>query len=458
MNMKIVCVGAGYVGCVTGTSFAALGYETTLIDIDVNKVKLIREGRSPIYEPGLEYLIQQTIGKTLFASTDYQSIKEADIVFIAVETPSGPDGCADLKYVKAAACSIAKNLNKYNFTLVVCKSTVPTGTGQLVSSIISEISGLAPEKDFAQVSNPEFLREGCALQDVFFPDRIVVGTDNLRARNKMKSLYRPIISSTDYPELIERCLNYNKKMMGKPTSYFETDVKTAELIKYASNAFLAVKISYINEIAKLCEKLGTNVLDVAKGMGLDSRIGSKFLEVSSGWQGSCFPKDTCELYFTSEKYGCGLSVVKAAIDANMAMHGYVVEKIRNYLGCLNGKTIAILGLTFKPDTDDARKTQAQYIIPQLLGLGAIVRVFDPQGMEAFKRNNEELEITYCEKAEQVAHKADCLLLLTHWSQFKELDWKEMVNNMNTAYVLDTRNFISKELEDLEVCYQGLGVK
>ncbi|MGI6226467.1 MAG: UDP-glucose dehydrogenase family protein [Peptococcales bacterium] len=328
----------------------------------------------------------------------------------------------------------------------------------MVTSIVSEVSGLIPEKNFSVVSNPEFLREGSALWDVFFPDRIVVGTNNQIAREIMRNLYNPLVSREKYYQLEKRYSNLNWEGPKKLPIYFETDVKSAEMIKYAANAFLAVKISYINEMAKLCEKLGINVLDVAKGMGLDSRIGGKFLEVSSGWQGSCFPKDTSELYQLSKKYESELSIVKAAIDANFDMHRYVVEKLINFLGCLNGKTIGILGLTFKPNTDDARKTQAEYIIPNLLSLGANVQVFDPQGMEMFKKYNPHLPIKYCVKAEDVAQRADCILLLTHWQEFKKLNWQAIRSHLKILYVLDTRNFLNREeLRELGFHYQGLGV-
>jgi len=420
-------------------------------------VDLINCGKSPIYEPGLEFLIQQTIGKSLYATTEYHCIAEADVIFIGVETPTAPDGSADLKCVKNAAMSIGENINKNKFTVIINKSTIPTGTGEVVSSIVAEVSGLIPEKDFSVVSNPEFLREGSAIWDVFFPDRIVVGANNQIAKEIMRKLYKPVVTRENYHKLSEQYSNLNWEAPEKIPVFFETDVKTAELIKYASNGFLAVKISYINEMAKLCEKLGTNVLDVAKGMGLDSRIGSRFLEVSSGWQGSCFPKDTSELYLLSEKYESELSIVKAAIDANFAMHRYVVEKIIRFLGCLNGKIIGILGLTFKPNTDDARKTQAEFIIPHLLSLGANIQAFDPQGMEMFKKFNPDLDIKYCDKAEDVAQRADCILLLTHWQEFKNLNWHEMVNSLRFPYILDTRNFLNKQyLEEIGFYYQGLG--
>lgn len=457
--MNIVCIGSGYVGSVTGAAFAALGYNTTVIDYDQSKIDLINQGKSPIYEPGLDNLTAKTIGKTFFANNTYGCIKEADVIFIGVGTPSLLDGSADLKYVRFAATSIGQNLNKDKFTVIVDKSTVPIGTSDVVSSIIERESGLITEENFTVISNPEFLREGFALQDVFFPDRIVIGTDNLRARKIMRELYSPLIERNNFNELTNNYFNFDYEIPDRKPVYFETDVKSAEMIKYASNAFLAVKISYINEVAKLCEKLGANALDVAKGMGLDSRIGDKFLQVSSGWQGSCFPKDTAEFLQTSQKYNTELKIVKAAIEANLGMHKYIVEKIVRQLGCLNGKTIGILGLTFKPDTDDARKTQAEYIIPELLSLGATVRVYDPQGMNMFRQYNPELDVTYCEYAEEVAKKADCILLLTHWKLFNTIDWQQMFVSAKSKFILDTRNFLDYEkLRALGFKYEGLGMK
>lgn len=455
--MNVVCIGSGYVGSVTGTAFAALGHKTTVIDIDPSKIDLLNAGKSPIYEPGLDKLVQKYIGKTLFATSNYHPVYEADVVFIGVGTPSKEDGTADLTYIKKAAEKIGEHLNPHRFTVVVNKSTVPVGTADLVSSIIEEGSGLKAEEHFAVVSNPEFLREGYALEDVFFPDRVVVGSNHERAKSIMRELYHRLVERVSYKE-ISKDFAFSYNLSSPKAVYFETDVKSAEMIKYASNAFLAVKISYINEVARLCETLGANVLDVAKGMGLDSRIGEKFLQVSSGWSGSCFPKDTAEFLATSRKYGNELSIVKAAIESNRKMHEFVVEKIRRRLKILNGKKIGILGLTFKPNTDDARKTQASVIIRMLLDSGANIKVHDPKGMEMFKAVNPDLHIQYCGRAEEVAHQADGIVLLTHWDEYLHLDWKQMISAMKTPYLLDTRNFLPKELLiNLGYQYEGLGI-
>jgi len=455
--MNIVCIGSGYVGSVTGAAFATLGHRTMVLDIDVNKVALINSGKSPIYEPGLDELISAYVGNTLFATNSYDVIREADVVFIGVGTPSKPDGTADLKYIKLAAQDIGKHLNPDKFTVIVNKSTVPVGTADLVATIIEEHSKLQLNTHFAVVSNPEFLREGFALEDVFFPDRIVIGVDNERARKIMHLLYQGILNAQNYDKKSAN-FYFDYKLDAKRPQYFETDIKSAEMIKYASNAFLAVKISYINEMARLCEVLGANIMDVSTGMGLDSRIGNKFLQVSSGWSGSCFPKDTAELLATSRKYGCELGVVEATVESNLKMHSYVVDKIKRKLQSLNGKTIGILGLTFKPNTDDARNTQASVIIRELVEVGARVKVHDPQGMEMFRKLNSELDITYCDEPLQAARQTDAIVLLTHWDEYTGLKWHELHHVVRTPYILDTRNFLNhRYLREIGFDCEGLGI-
>lgn len=441
--MNIAVIGAGYVGSVTGAAFAAWGRRTVIVDVDPEKVRLINSGKSPIFEPGLDDVIAQAVqGGLLTASQSFEGIRDADAVFIAVGTPSRQNEEADLSYVRSAAVSVGQHLNPDKFSVVINKSTVPVGTADLVSSIIERSSALQENVHFAVVSNPEFLREGYALDDVFFPDRIVIGASHPEARKRMRELYGPLIERTD-----------------PKTDYFETDPKSAEMIKYVSNAYLSIKISYINEVARLCDKLGANVLDVAKGMGLDSRIGGKFLQVSSGWSGSCFPKDTSELLATSRKYGSELSLVKAAVESNIQMHDYCIEKVRGRLKALNGKHIGILGLTFKPDTDDARKTQASYIIGKLLETGAAISAHDPKGMNMFKKLNGHLQVAYCEKAEETALGADAIILLTHWKEYIQMNWETVYRSMRNPYVLDTRNFLDRaRLTALGFSYEGIGVQ
>ncbi|WP_127578796.1 UDP-glucose dehydrogenase family protein [Paenibacillus koleovorans] len=460
--MNVAVIGSGYVGSVTGAAFATLGHPTIVIDIDRHKAERLNAGESPIYEPGLEELLRQAVGRgQLSATTDYAAVRQADVVFIAVGTPSRPDGSADLTYVRAAAASIGAHLDPRRFTVVVDKSTVPVGTSDLVGTIIEQSLG-RPNRDeavFTVVSNPEFLREGYALEDVFFPDRIVIGTEHEEARRIMRSLYRRMLEPGGYGELQELYPFRAVRKRQEPV-WFETDAKSAELIKYVSNAFLSVKISYVNEVARLCEKLGANALDVSYGMGLDTRIGPQFLQVSSGWSGSCFPKDTAELLHAGRKYGIDLSIVNAAVLSNERMHQYCVDKIAKRLKTLTGKRIGVLGLTFKPNTDDARHTQASFIIERLLELGAEVAVHDPKGMEMFRRLHDHLSVRYCGSAEEVASQADAIVLLTHWPQYgtSETDWRGMRQRMRTPYVLDTRNVLNApSMRSAGWDYEGLGV-
>jgi UDPglucose 6-dehydrogenase len=455
--MKVVCIGAGYVGCVTGTALAANGHLTTVVDIDQSKIDWLNQGECPIYEPGMDTLIPELIGKSLFATTSYDPVADAEVIFIAVGTPSNADGSADLRYIKQSAEQIGQHLSANRFTVIAMKSTVPLGTSDLVTAILAEASGLTAEKEFTVVSNPEFLREGYAVEDVFFPDRIVIGSVHPQGLDVMRQLYQKLITREGYEKLTPH-FSFEHDLGAPRASYFETDTKSAELIKYAANAFLAVKISYINEIARLCEAIGGNVLDVAAGMGLDSRIGHKFLQVSSGWSGSCFPKDTAEILSASEKYGSELMVVKAAVASNERMHMYVVEKLIRRLKSLNGKRIGILGLAFKPNTDDARKTQASYIIQKLLERGALVSVHDPQGMGMFRSLNQDLPIEYCNDPVQTGRHADAVVLLTHWQDYQDLDWLQLASLMRVPYLLDTRNFLDpNKLLKCGITYEGLGV-
>ncbi|GIP39136.1 UDP-glucose 6-dehydrogenase [Paenibacillus sp. J31TS4] len=451
--MKIACIGSGYVGTVTGAAFAALGYDTLIIDLDGRKVDQINEGISPIYEPGLQSLLAEICGKTLRASTSYQDLEGVSLIFICVGTPSKEDGSADLSWIKRAAEDIARVLDSRQHTTIVLKSTVPVGTADFFSLLVEKESGLQRGTQFSVVSNPEFLREGFALGDFLFPDRIVVGVEDDRSRQRLRRLFQPILDR-NYPE---KLFMYGDADKPKPV-YFETDIKSSEMIKYVSNAFLAVKVSYINEVARLCDKLGANVKDVAYGMGLDTRIGPKFLQVSAGWSGSCFPKDTMELLATSGRYGTRMDIVRAAVQSNEEMHSYCLEKLQAMLLSLNGKRIGILGLTFKPDTDDARATQASFFIRNLLEMGAHVSVYDPKGMPMFRALNKELPIAYCERGEDTAVRSDALLLLTHWEEFLMLPWQEMVCTMRTPHLLDTRNCLpAARFRAMGYRYQGVGI-
>lgn len=455
--MNIVCIGSGYVGSVTAAAFASLGHHMIMIDSDSRKVEAICAGFSPIYEPGLDQLMAASLGRSLNATTAYDSVKTADAVFICVGTPARRDGGADLAYVKNAAEQIGRVLAAEHFTVIVMKSTVPVGTCDLVSSIIEKVSGLTVGREFAVVSNPEFLREGFALEDVFFPDRIVVGVEDSRAAALMREIYNPILQHSNY-ELAAEILGVNELKKRKKPVYYETDPKSSELIKYASNAFLAVKISYINEVARLAEALGVNGPAVAEGMGLDTRIGSRFLSISPGWSGSCFPKDTLELMDTGRKYNREMMIVEAAVTSNERMQLYCLEKLQRQLRSLNGRTIGILGLTFKPDTDDARTTQASFIISRLLEYGARVQAHDPKGMEMFRSIHQDLHLEFVSCGQEVADRADAILLLTHWEEYLKLDWAKMAEKMRQRYVLDTRNFLpGPKLKQYGFIYEGLGL-
>lgn len=440
--MNVVCIGAGYVGTVTAASFADSGHNTTLIDIDREKIAKINSLELPFFEPGLSCLITKHLNSRLTITTSYEAVSMADVIFIAVGTPSSPNGCADITYIKLAAKTIAEHLSPERFTVIANKSTVPVGTGELVTDIIAKVSGLS-EKHFVVVSNPEFLREGSALEDVFKPDRIVVGSNNAHAIDIMYNLYK-------------------KQLECSPDSiYFTTDVRSAELIKYVSNAFLAVKISYANEVAQLSDHIGANVTDVIEGMGLDKRIGNKFLSVSNGWGGSCFKKDTSELLVKSAALDCQFSIVKAAVEVNKKMPLYCLNKLKQSLAGLDftSSTVGVLGLTFKPNTDDVRETQSEIFIRELLKLGFNVNAHDPKGIEMFQKIHSDLSITYCKSILELFQDTSGVILLTHWSEYANIDWSKVKLLMKNAYVLDTRNFLDRDhLINLGFSYDGIGIK
>ncbi|WP_438277296.1 UDP-glucose dehydrogenase family protein [Nitrobacter sp.] len=418
--MRIVMIGAGYVGLVSGACFADFGHDVTCIDKDADRIAALNQCRIPIFEPDLDKLIESGVnsGRLMFG-TDLSSVSDADAVFIAVGTPSRRgDGHADLSYVHAAAREVATRLE--GFTVVVTKSTVPVGTGDEVERIIRETN---PTVDFAVVANPEFLREGAAIRDFQHPDRIVVGTEDERARKVMGQIYRPLY------------LNQ------APILY--TSRRTAELIKYAANAFLATKITFINEIADLAERVGANVQEVARGIGLDNRIGAKFLHAGPGYGGSCFPKDTRALSKTALDYGVPLRVVEATLTVNETRKRTMSRKVAGALdNDIRGKTIAVLGLTFKPDTDDMREAPSIALIAGLLDFGAKVRAHDPVGMEQAKKELSDIE--YCDDPYSCARGADALVIVTEWRQFRALDLKRIKTDMATPVIVDLRNIYRPE--------------
>jgi len=419
--MRVAMIGSGYVGLVSGACFSEFGIEVICVDKDADKIARLQGGEVPIYEPGLDELLERSVADArLRFSTDLAAaVTGADAVFIAVGTPSRRgDGHADLDYVHQAAREIAAALNGY--TVIVTKSTVPVGTSREVARIVREAR---PDADFDVASNPEFLREGSAIGDFMRPDRVVIGTDSERAREVMRQIYRPLY-------LIE-------------TPIVFTAPETAELIKYAANAFLATKITFINEIADLCEKVGADVHDVARGIGLDGRIGRLFLHPGPGYGGSCFPKDTLALVRTAEQAGAPTRIVEAVVEVNAARKKAMAEKVIAHCGgSVEGKTIAMLGLTFKPNTDDMREAPSLDIIPALQGAGASLRAYDPAGLEAAKRLLDG--VVWCEGAYEAMEGADALVIVTEWNAFRALDLARVKRLMKAPVMIDLRNIYDPE--------------
>lgn len=420
--MRIAVVGSGYVGLVSGACLADFGHEVTCIDSDAAKIEALKRGVMPIYEPGLDQIVAKNgaAGRLVFTTELEEAVSRAEAVFIAVGTPSRRgDGHADLSYVYAVARQIAHNVK--HFTVVITKSTVPVGTGDEVERIIREAN---PEADVAVVSNPEFLREGAAIEDFKHPDRIVVGIEDERARAVMTEVYRPLY-------------------LNKAPLMF-TARRTSELIKYAANAFLAMKITFINELADLCEAVGSNVQDVAHGIGLDKRIGGKFLHAGPGYGGSCFPKDTLALVKTAQDYGSPLRLIETTVAINDQRKRAMARKVARAIGSdIRGKTVALLGLTFKPNTDDMRESPAISIVQGLQDGGAKVRAFDPEGMEAAKAVLSD--VTYGPDAYTIAEGADALVLVTEWDAFRALDFPRLRSLMNDPLFVDLRNVYRRDL-------------
>jgi UDPglucose 6-dehydrogenase len=431
MTLKNICVvGTGYVGLTTGVCFADLGNMVTCIEIDPNKLEALRAGKSPIYEPGLTELQERNMrsGRLRFTDDYALALTDASLVFITVGTPMGADGAADLSQVEAAARSIGRNL-RHN-AVIIDKSTVPVGTGDMVGQLISE--HIAPDIEVQVVSNPEFLREGSAVSDFFKPDRIVLGSMNHAAAEAVAELHEPL---------------------GAPVII--TDLRTAEMIKYASNAFLATRISFINEIAQICERLGADVKEVARGMGADKRIGPHFLDAGIGYGGSCFPKDVLALHHMAASAGCHPQLLAAVMDINQDARVRFVQKVETLIGDLQGREIGILGLSFKPNTDDMREAPSVDIIRMLQSRGAHVKAYDPVAME---RAGEVMpEVTYCATAYDAAKEADALLVVTEWNEFKQLDWAKIKGFMRKPIVIDGRNqYDPEDMHARGFSYWGVG--
>jgi len=433
--MKIAMIGTGYVGLVSGVCFSDFGHDVVCVDKDPGKIDRLRAGEVPIFEPGLQDLMAKNVaaGRLSFSLDLAEAVDGAEAVFIAVGTPTRRgDGHADLRYVMAAAEEIGRAMTGY--TVVVTKSTVPVGTNRKVAEAISAAN---PQADFDIASNPEFLREGAAIDDFMRPDRVVVGVENDRAQKVMSDIYRPLFLR-DFPIVF-------------------TGLESAEMIKYAANAFLATKITFINEIAALCERVGADVKSVAKGIGLDGRIGNKFLHAGPGYGGSCFPKDTKALARIGQEHAVPMQIVETVIKVNDQVKARMLDKIVDLLdGQVNGKTVGILGVTFKPNTDDMRDAPSLTIVPALVGMGAKVRVTDPEG----QREGEALlpHVRWVENAYHAAQGADVVVILTEWNEFRALDLGKLARKMNTPRMADLRNIYNREdaLAAGFETYEGVG--
>ncbi len=483
--MEVCVVGTGYVGLVTGTCLAYLGREVVCVDIDQNKIAILREGRSPIYEPGLDQLIDLGLqrGNLKFTTDLAGSVKKSEVIFIAVGTPPLPSGKADLSYVKAVAQQIGRALDCSRRSVVVNKSTVPIGSGNWVEMLVKEGLGDNPgyreklaraagsqteqavtsttgrrsngprtDEVFLVASNPEFLREGSAIADTLYPDRIVIGASDAYATERLRALYEPIIEQTFTPPA----------SAPRPADFtavpvVTTDLASAEMIKYAANAFLATKISFANEIANICERVGADIKEVVRGFGLDSRIGPKFLNAGIGWGGSCFGKDVSALIEIAREYGYETSLLHSTVEVNKRQRFVPVYKLQEVLKIIKGKTIGLLGLAFKPETDDLRDAPALDIARQLLDMGARVKAYDPIANEACLKQYPDLKIEYAGDVLSLADDCDALVIVTEWEEFRYLDLKKIGEVMNTKVLVDGRNVLDPEaLEEAGFKYRGVG--
>jgi UDPglucose 6-dehydrogenase len=443
--MQVCVIGTGYVGLVTGACLAHIGHDVICIDNNAAKVEQMQSGISPIFEPGLEEIMKSAMqaGRLQFSTDLGQGVTHGEILFIAVGTPALPTGESDTRYVEAVARGIGQHLNG-GYKVIVNKSTVPIGSGDWVRRIV--LDGVAERQQtitgFDVVSNPEFLREGSAVYDTFNPDRIVLGSSSPKAIALMQALYQP---------LVKRKFAQDQSL--QPVPVVTTDLTSAEMIKYAANAFLATKISFINEVANICDRVGADVTQVATGIGLDSRIGGKFLQAGIGWGGSCFPKDVAALIHTAKDYGYQTELLNAAVNTNKVQKLIAVEKLQQVLKILKGKTIGLLGLTFKPDTDDLRDAPALELIESLNRLGAKVKAYDPIVHHSTELSNVQLT----ETPEQLATGCDALVLVTDWKEFQTLDYADLAQRMSISLMIDGRNFLDPEvLTAAGFAYVGIG--
>jgi UDPglucose 6-dehydrogenase len=440
-DMRVAIIGTGYVGLTTGVCLAFMGHSVWCLDSDEAKIKSLIEGKLPIYEPFLKEIFEESRDDLHFTSDYRDAIPDAEVVFIAVGTPPTPSGAPNLEYLSQAAKSIGQHIQR-DFVVVVNKSTVPIGSGNWVGSLLRETIVNPADKAmlrFAVASNPEFLREGSALHDSFYPDRIVIGADEPRALEVLYSLYRPILDQTFTPP----------SFLPRPESVgavplLSTDLASAELIKYAANAFLALKISFINEMGLVAERVGANITEVGRGIGLDSRIGPRFLSAGIGWGGSCFGKDTAALIATAGEYGLHLPIVEAARKINSRQRDRVVEKLLHELKILKGRTVGLLGLAFKPNTDDLREAPAIEIAQKLIDRGVKVKAHDPIAMERFEREHGQMGVQLCLNAEKVAEECDALVLVTEWTEYRDLEWDTLKKTMRSPLILDGRHTLDAE--------------
>jgi UDPglucose 6-dehydrogenase len=431
--MQIAVIGTGYVGLVSGACFAEFGVDVTCVDVDETKIKNLKKGILPIYEPGLETIVEKNYkaGRLRFTTDIKSAVEQALVVFLAVGTPPRPDGSADMSYYRQAAKEVAEAINGYK--VIVTKSTVPVGTGKWLREFVSE--HLQSKTSFGVASNPEFLREGAAIADFMRPDRVIIGCDDEQAIDVMKDLYRPLY-------LIE-------------TPIVITSLEAAELTKYAANAFLATKISFINEIANLCDKIGCDVHDVAKGLGMDKRIGSKFLHPGPGFGGSCFPKDTRALSTVAKQFGGDSLIVDAVIEVNRRQRLAMIPKIEKLVGDFDGKQIGVLGLSFKPETDDMREAPAIDIIQEMQRRGAKVKAFDPVAMAEARHCLPDIE--YAADEYEAIEDADALIIITEWNQFRALDMEKVKKLLKSPKIADLRNVYEPEdMQELGFEYVGVG--
>lgn len=459
--MQVCVVGTGYVGLVTGICLAYLGHSVTCVDIDERKIAMLKDGKSPIYEPGLDGLLAICQQRELLNfSTDLPAtVKQSEIIFIAVGTPPLPSGRANLSYVEAVATSIGRSLDPTRRRVVVNKSTVPVGSGNWVEALVKEglrsneeCAGLKPDDLFAVASNPEFLREGSAIADTFYPDRIVLGASDSFAIEQLRELYKPLVEQTFTPP----------PSAARPAGFtavpvVTTDLASAEMIKYAANAFLATKISFANEVANICERVGADIQEVVRGVGLDNRIGPRFLNAGLGWGGSCFGKDVSALVDIAREYSYEPQILRATVDVNREQRLIAVQKLQETLKIIKGKTIGLLGLAFKPNTDDLRDAPALTIAEKLLEMGARVKAYDPIANEDCRQQYPALKIEYADNVLSLATDCDALVIVTEWEEFQHLDLKRVREAMNGKIIIDGRNVLDRqEAREADFKYRGIG--